>query len=206
MIELSENLLEILVVGICLTAASIRAFRSREKGWILLSFVYTSYFLGNLYWALYLFFYHRTPPVFYVSEISWCAAYLFMILLLRYYQTDAERGMKSPALWMIPVFVTGMTVFFMTRGSYLLNLIEAVMMGSLMLRSLQGLLALRSAADGRKHLCTVVLVFCLIEYGLWTSSCFWMGDTLRSPYFWFGALLILIQPMFIWAVGKAESK
>ena len=206
MIELTENLLELLTVGICLTAASIRAFRSRKKGWILLSFIYASFFLGDLYWALYLFFYHRTPPVFYVSDLSWCTAYLFMILLLRYYQTDAERGMKSPALWMIPVFVTGMTVFFMTRGSYLLNLIEAVMMGSLMLRSAQGILGLRGISDGRKHLYIIMLAFCLTEYGLWTASCFWLGDTIRSPYFWFGALLIAVLPLFIWTVGKAEAE
>lgn len=206
MIELTENLLELLAVGICLAAASIRAFHSRKNGWTLLSFVYASYFLGDIYWALYLFFYHKTPPVFYVSEVSWCAAYLFMILLLRNYQTDSERGMRSPILWGIPIFVIMMTLFFMTRGSYLLNIIEAVMMGSLLLRSVQGLLVLRKTSDGRKYLYTVVLVFCLIEYCLWTASCFWLGDTIRNPYFWISPLLIVVLPLFLLAVRKAEAE
>ena len=138
--------------------------------------------------------------------MSWCAAYLFMILLLRHYQTDAERGTRNPILVVIPIFVAAITAFFMTRGSYLLNFIEAIIMVSLMLRSAQGLLALREISDNRKYLYTVVLAFCLIEYAMWTSSCFWMGDTIGNPYFWFNALLIVIQPLFIRAVRKAEAE
>lgn len=206
MIELAENLLEILVVGICFTTASVGASRNRKKGWTLLSLVYASYFLGDLYWALYLYFYHKTPPVFYVSEMSWCAAYLFMILLLRHYQTDTERRTRHPVLWLIPLFVTLMTAFFMTRGSYILNLIDGVMMGSLMYRSVQGLLFLRTSDDGRKDFYFTVLVFCLIEYGLWISSCFWMDVTIRNPYFWFGAMLIIVLPLFIRTLRKADGK
>lgn len=206
MIELSCNLLELLTVGLCLAAALIRFFRTRKKGWILLSFVFTSYFLGDLYWALYLFFYHRTPPVFYVSETSWCATYLFLILMLRHYQTDTERNTWSHVLWAIPVFIAGLTVFYMTRGSYLLNLIDAILMGSLMIRSTQGLLALRETADRRKSFYTAVFCFCLVEYGLWTASCFWLGDTIRNPYFWFALLLIATHPLFYLTVRKAEGE
>ena len=78
-------------------------------------------------------------------------------------------------------------------------------MCQLMMRSAQGLLALRGTADHRKSLYTMVLIFCLIEYMVWTSSCFWAGDTIRNTYFWFAALLISCHPFFLWAVGKAEE-
>ncbi len=205
MIERAENLLEILVVGICLVLSLNRARMTRKKGWLLLGLVYASYLLGDLYWTLYLFFYGKTPAVFYVSELSWCAAYVFLLLLLRHYQTDAERALRSPVLWVIPLFVMAMTAFYMTRGDYLLNITEAVLMCQLMMRSAQGLLALRGTADRRKSLYTMVLIFCLIEYMVWTSSCFWAGDTIRNTYFWFAALLISCHPFFLWAVGKAEE-
>ena len=205
MIERIENLTEIIVLVICLLLTLPRTFRDRTRSRILLSLVYSAFLLGDLYWTLYLFFYGKTPSVFYVSDLSWCAAYLFLNLLLHHYQTDEERGFRSPVLWGIPVFIIGMTVFFMTRGDYLLNLIYAVLMGMMMFRSVQGLLALRGKDDGRKMLFAAALIFCLIEYGIWTASCFWVDDTIRNPYFWFEALLIAIFPFFLRAVGKAEN-
>lgn len=205
MIERAENLLEIAVVSICLILSLKRIRKEGNKGWIVLALIYASYLLGELYWTLYLFFLGKTPEVFYVSELSWCAAYLFMLLLLRHYQTDEERSFWSPVLLMIPAFVITLTAFYMSRGDYLLNLAEAVFMCLLMVRSVQGLLAMRGKTDGRKILCTVTLAFCLIEYALWTSSCFWQGDTIRNTYFWFSAMLMICQPFFLHAVRKAES-
>lgn len=206
MIERAENLLEIIVVAVCFFLSLDRALKTRKKGWLILGLVFASYLLGDLYWTLYLFFYGKTPAVFYVSELSWCAAYLFMLLLLHHYQTDAERAVRSPVLWIIPVFVTAMMIFYMTRGDYLLNLAEAVLMGLLMTRSAQGLLALRGRTDRRKSLFTVMLSFCLIEYMLWTSSCFWQGDTIRNSYFWFAIMLIVCHPLLFLAVRKAEEQ
>ena len=34
-----------------------------------------------------------------------------------------------------------------------------------------------------------VLCFTALEYALWTSSCFWVSDDLRNPYFWFDFML-----------------
>ncbi len=206
MIELSENLLEIFVTGICLALSLNRAQRSRKKGWILLALVYASYLLGNLYWTLYLLFLGKTPEVFYVSELNWCAAYLFIILLLLNYRPNAEPSPRNPVFWIIPVFVIAMMIFFMRRGDYLLNLIEAILMCVLMIRSAEGLYAPRGSGDGGRSLCIVILAFCLIEYMVWTSSCFWQGDTIRNTYFWFSALLIVCQPFFFCAVRKAEGE
>ena len=206
MIERAENLLEIIVVGILFVLSMNRALRKQRKGWILLTLVYASFLLGDLYWTLYLFFYGKTPAVFYVSELSWCATYMFMLLLLAHYQTDAERSLRSPILWIIPVFVTGMTIFYMTRGDYLLNLVEGVLTYLLMFRSVQGLMALRGTMDRRKKLFQVIFAFCLVEYSLWTSSCFWQGDTIKNSYFWFAVLLIACQPFFFLAVRETEDK
>ncbi len=205
MIERTENLLEIIVVGLCLAMALKQAFRTHSRGWLLLAMMYACFFLGDIYWTLYLFFYGKTPAVFYVSELSWCATYLLMILLLECFQTDAERSFRHPVIWLVPVFVIAMTVFYMTRGDYLLNLTEGFLMTWLMIRAVQGLLALRGKTDARKNLYSTSLVFCLIEYALWTASCFWQGDSFRNSYFWFAIILIAVQPFFYLSVRKAEG-
>ena len=205
MIELPENLLEITILSICLVISLMRAQRDPKRSRILLSLFYAGFFLGNLYWTLYLIFYDRTPAVFYVSELSWLASYLFLVLLLRHYQTDAERRVNHPVLWLIGAFVFGMMLFYFRWGDYLLNVSDAILMGLLMIRSAQGLLALRGRADERKKLYGVTMAFCLIEYALWTASCFWVGDTVRNPYFWIGVIQMSCFPFFIRAVGKAEA-
>lgn len=196
MIELGENLIEIAVISICIIFSVNRLIRRQDRNSMLLTLFYASMLLGNLYWTLYLSFYHKTPYVFYVSEISWCAAYLFLILLLWDIQTDDERGIRHPILWVIPVFVFGMMIFYFYWGDYLLNVIEAVLMGLIMTRSVQGLIALRGSSDERRNFYIAVLCFCLIEYAMWTVSCFWMGDTIRNPYFWIGLLQVGVLPFF----------
>jgi hypothetical protein len=52
----------------------------------------------------------------------------------------------------------------------------------------------------------VTLVFCAAEYGMWTSSCFWMGDTILNIYFWFDFLLSIAFVLFLPALRKAVSR
>ena len=48
-----------------------------------------------------------------------------------------------------------------------------------------------------------VLAFAALEYALWTSSCFWVSDTLTNPYFWFDFLLSLVLLLLLPALRKA---
>ena len=48
-----------------------------------------------------------------------------------------------------------------------------------------------------------MLVFCAAEYGDWTTSCYWMGDTLANPYFWFDLLITISLAALLPATGKA---
>ena len=68
--------------------------------------------------------------------------------------------------------------------------------------------AIRRLLDGRQYaaqrpLCLLILVFCLLEYGLWTSSCFWAGETPRNPYYWFDFLLSAGFVFFLPSTRKA---
>ena len=92
----------------------------------------------------------------------------------------------------------------MLRGEILSNLIYAVLMGLLLFASL------RRLTDGNgggrsKALALLILLFCLLEYALWTASCFWTGETLGNPYYWFDFLLTLSFPFFLPAVKKAVA-
>lgn len=184
--------------------------RRRNRAWILLSLFAGVFFLGDLYWLLYLVFYDSTPLYSYVSDLSWDASYLFLMILLILIRED--NGLRHwdnrhrRCFWIVPVFTVGMCVFYMQRGDFVTNIVVAILMTGLIWHALDGLLFLRSAqgdSGSRRMLYLVTLLFCFAEYGLWTSSCFWAGDAIVNVYFWFDFLLSFTFLLFLPALRKA---
>ena len=63
--------------------------------------------------------------------------------------------------------------------------------------------AKRSGGAQLRRFHGTVLAFAALEYALWTSSCFWVSDTLTNPYFWFDFLLSLVLLLLLPALRKA---
>lgn len=213
MTELICNTIQLIITGICSCISLLFAYRSGKRIWILLALFSGIFFLGDLYWNLMLVFYYDTPHFTYVSDLSWDAAYIFLLLLLN--QIRGERITpfsilgKWHGLWIIPIFAFGMCIFFMQWGDYVNNVVTAFLMTGLMLYSCEGLLSIRDGHEQIrrfKSLYIAALVFCLIEYCLWIFSCYWMGDTISNPYFWFDILLSCSFVLFLAALYKGVKE
>lgn len=239
MVESIDNLIQLIVFGICFGISLRLTYTKRSRAMGILSLFYISFFLGDLYWLLYIVFYDSTPQVFYVSEFNWYASYLFLILLMQQTLEPEARRQRSRVLLLPLVFAAGMCVFFMQWGDYISNIISAVLMGLMMFRAMQGSLYCREkdpaaghltgrekdpAADyltGREkdpatmqigysaksiaaqmRLCRLILVFCVIEYVMWTVSCFWRGDGLTNPYYWLDGMLTVCSAALLPALDK----
>ncbi len=204
MIELYENILQITVLIICVIVALFRTLAGRSRTLAMLSFSYGSWVLGDLYWLACLLFFNKTPEISVVSDLSWYASYIFLYLLLRYIFPPEELSGTKAVAWLGPLFTAGMSVFFMMYGDILNNLIYAALMGLLIYASL------RRLADERvsKPKCLLpltILIFCLLEYGLWTASCFGSDDVVNYPYIIFDLLLTVCFTFFLPAVKKAVT-
>ena len=195
MIERIENALQIAVLLVCTGFALARAFRFRDKAWILLSLFYSSWALGDIYWTVCLLFYGQTPAVSVISDLSWYASYIFLYMLLREADPPDSLPKKQILPWLGPLFAAAMAVFFIRWGEFLSNLIYAALLGLLLFSVCRRLDARRKGPG--LGLCVVILVFCLLEYALWTASCIWEGKTLANPYFWFDFLLTLSFIFFL---------
>lgn len=204
MIENSENAIQFVVLLACVFVAMYRAIKARDKAWMLLTFFYVSWAMGVFYWLLCLFFFGSVPQISVVSDLSWYAAFLFLYLLVTQVAPDGEGDGKSPVAWLGPVFTLGMAVFYMQWGKVLSNLLYAATMGLLLFAALQRLWQERHGGRSR-FLCTLILIFCLLEHGLWTSSCFWEGDALFNPYYWFDFMVTACFPIFIPATKRAVA-
>ena len=67
--------------------------------------------------------------------------------------------------------------------------------------------AIGRIAGGRQRPLSIhILVYCLLEYGLWVSSCFWEAPVLTEPYYWFELLLTVCFPCFIATTKKAVTE
>ena len=199
MIERIENALQIGTLVVCAAIALYRIVKRRGEAWTLLSFFYGSWLLGDIYWLACLVFYDGTPQISAVSDLSWYASYIFLYLLLRH-TAPPEKPFGAKVLpWLGPVFTAGMGVFFMLRGEIAANLVYAGLMGFLLYAAIRRLMERRSV-----YLSVLILVFCLLEYALWTASCFWNDEIVLHPYYWFDFLLTVSFPFFLPATERDQ--
>ena len=205
MLESYENALQVAVLLACSGAALYQATRFRSRTWTLLALFFGSWLLGDLYWLSCLVFYDSTPKIPVVSDMSWYAGYLFLYMLLRQIAPPEKGRRKSALAWVGPVFTMGMAVFYMQWGQIVSNLVYASLLG-LLLFSVIRRITDRETYRNVFPLCRIILVFCLAEYGMWTVSCFFEGEGLSNPYYWFDALMTLVFPFFLPAVRKAVKK
>ncbi len=208
-IESLEITFQIAVLVFCSIVALVRMRSVREKGTLLLLAFYGSFLLGDLYWQVCLLCYSEIPQISLVSDLSWYAAYLFLFLLLR--TAAEEKGnedviaadpvkMLLPAL--APVFTSAMAVFYIRDGKVVSNIVYAALMGLLLFTAVKGLLRTGAGNESFRPLHRTVLLFCLLEYALWTVSCFWDLVAFRYVYFGIDLLITLCFPCLIIAVKR----
>ena len=217
MLDGIENALQIIALLICVAVALVRALRWRSRTWTLLGFFFGSWVLGDLYWTFCLIFYNTMPVVSIVSDLSWYASYIFLYMLLRHTALPETARERRLLPWLGVVFTLGMAVWFCTFyvywnekqgenfilwGKVLNNLIYAVLMGLLMFSAIRRLMD-RDRYPNQRFLCTAVLAFCLLEYALWTASCFWFDVSLANPYYWIDFLLTGCFLLFLPATKRA---
>ena len=198
MFESFENTFQIVILLICAGIAIYRAVVNRSRSWMILAFFYESWLLGDIYWLACLIFHGHTPEISFISDLSWFASYIFLYLLLGESVSPDKISLKHALPWLSFVFTGAMAIFYMQWGEVMNNLIYAVLMGLLIFSAISRLI------DGKLHqLCVTVLVFCFLEYVLWTVSCFDESPVMNNLYYLSDILLTLCLPFFLMTTGKA---
>ena len=92
--ELIDNCFQVAVLFCAALAAIAAAIRHKDRRFLILALFFICISMGTLYWVLHLFIFGDVPQVFYVSEFSWLAAYLFL-LSFQIVRTDWVRPLFS---------------------------------------------------------------------------------------------------------------
>lgn len=80
--ELIDNLFQITALLIAMLFACILAIRYGKRRFIVLACDHGCFLLGTTFFTLHLSIMGDIPQIFYVSDIAWIAAYLFLLLLM----------------------------------------------------------------------------------------------------------------------------
>ena len=119
--ELIDNCFQVTVLFCAVLAAIAAAFRRKDRRFLILALFFICVSMGTLYWVLHLFIFGNVPQVFYVSEFSWLAAYLFL-LSFQMVRTDRGRpALSLPALFCALLTAAVVLAFRMFGPSYFVS-------------------------------------------------------------------------------------
>ena len=137
--EVVSNLLQAAVTLLGFGLGGIRYLKSRKQEYFLLTCFYGCFFLGSLYWTLYLLLFSETPQVFYVSEFGWVASVIFLSMLQ--YTLSSEEERRFPCRKALSAVLIGvpLCIFYCTFGDILSNLLWCGMMIVVSYSSIRGL-------------------------------------------------------------------
>ncbi|MEG2119628.1 MAG: histidine kinase [Pseudoflavonifractor sp.] len=206
MFEILDNALQFLTVLLCTGWAGLIAVRRKSQSYAILTCFYGSFALGSLYWLIYLLMMTYTPKIFYVSDLSWVASFLFLLTLELSIRTEEEKHFHSPLAWLSCLIVLGLTVYFCVQwGDYIITLLWGGFLAGCAYVATNGLLYARrqnGAAHKRGYLHGAVLLVIAVEHILWLLSPFCTGDRI-NPYFLCDLVLTAALALLLPAMKRA---
>ena len=177
--ELIDNCFQVTVLFCAALAAIAAAFRRKDRRFLILALFFICVSMGTLYWVLHLFIFGNVPQVFYVSEFSWLAAYLFL-LSFQMVRTDRGRpALSLPALFCALLTAAVVLAFRMFGPSYFVSAAFAGVMSVIVYLAVW---RLRRRGGGR--LVDGWLLLCVgLQLLLYVVSCFMQDFTRFNLYF-----------------------
>ena len=177
--ELIDNCFQVSVLFCAALAAIAAAFRRKDRRFLILALFFICVSMGTLYWVLHLFIFGNVPQVFYVSEFSWLAAYLFL-LSFQMVRTDRGRpALSLPALFCALLTAAVVLAFRMFGPSYFVSAAFAGVMSVIVY-----LAVWRLRRRGGGGLVDCWLLLCVgLQLLLYVVSCFTQEYTRFNLYF-----------------------
>ena len=129
--ELIDNCFQVAVLFFAALAAIAAALRHKDRRFLILALFFVCISMGTLYWVLHIFIFGDVPQVFYVSECSWLAAYLFL-LSFQMVRTDQARPLFSLPSLVCALFTAAVVLAVRMFGpSYVVSAAFACVMSAI---------------------------------------------------------------------------
>lgn len=104
-LEVLDNGFQTVVLCLMMILAGISGIKEQSRKLIVLACTYGSWMMGTLFYMLHLTITGDIPRIFYVSEISWMAAYLFLLFLLTLRWEEWTKKVKGSSIVILALMI-----------------------------------------------------------------------------------------------------
>ena len=112
--EVVDNGFQVLMMLLAGIMSAVRLLKTGSRRYVLLVGGYSCFAMGTFYYVMYLVIRGNVPQVFYVAEIAWLAAYLFL-LALEFMRIGSKVSFYLPAA-VAGIAVIGLAILFDIPG------------------------------------------------------------------------------------------
>ncbi|WP_317856163.1 hypothetical protein [Chakrabartyella piscis] len=200
-IELTTNTLQMCVCLVSAIWMTILAVQSARPVHILMAGFSDTFALGTMYWTTHQLMTTQIPDAFYLAEVSFMAAPLFLLCIEFYSGKQIFDGNFYPVAIPIYVVACGLWIFFTIDGGD--GIANAMYMSATAICFAKAVQNLRFGNPYGRSLHLYCICFVLVEWMLWFTECIWSGDTWANPYYWVDNSLTLTIALIIPAVKGA---
>ena len=178
-----------------------------RRGCLYLIIFFLTHFLSDYYWTIYSLATRSDPDVAgFITNLGWNIGYIFLLLAVLELRYDGARGFFHPVM-LLPVIINiPQLILYCSYGSILNNLWEVGITTLIMVCCLKGIMyyhVKKKEYEARfPHFYVLVLIFMLMEYGMWTASCFAWPSEVMSPYLYCTMAGSAIMIFFPWGIGR----
>lgn len=201
-----ENVVMLMSAIIGLLGGLFRYFERPRRGWLYVCFFFLSHILSDYYWTIYSLVMHTDPEV---SELmayfGWNVGYAILLLAALHMEDRNAKRYFNP-LMLIPVPINAVQLFIYIKfGGIINNIWQVSFTTAVSCISMQAFLYfLKNRKKGAHfpYFHTLLLIFMISEYGMWTSSCFDWVSSYSNPYYLFELAACITMVFFGWGVGR----
>ena len=205
-IDMIDNICMLLTAVIGLLICLFRYIENPKRGYLYLSVYFLARLLSDYYWTLYYIVMNSEPDISAImAYFGWNVSYLFLLILVYYRRNPEIKRLFHPVM-LIPVPINiYLFILFTSFGGLFNNLWSGIILTGVEIFCLQSLIYYFKNRKNGVHfpfLHVTVLAGVVIEYVMWTLSCYFWDDDWSNPYYYFAFLSYVIEAFFVWALGK----
>ena len=180
------QLYNIAFTAVGLVISVFRYIRHPHRAWACTIVFLLGNLLSNYYWGAYVLLMGDYPNISSVmAYLGWNLSYIPLIPLLLCLRSDAEKRFFSPlALLPIPLNI-GQFILYIPFGGIYNNIWQGVfctIVAALSINSIVFYLKNRENGAQKPYVSFVLFFYIIIEYTMWTSSCFDWPNAWLYPY------------------------
>ncbi len=205
-VESLENIFSLICTIIGLLYCIFKYIETPKRGYRYLVVFFLANFLSEYYWTIYESVMHSYPDVSgFAAYLGWNVGYYMLLLAAFFVRHEEAKRLFHPVILLPFLINIPQFLLYIRYGGILNNLWEVGLTTITMVFCLQEIVYCiknRAASKSFPLFSVLVLMFLIVKYGMWTSSCFDWSSRLFTPYFFCSILDALLCVFFGFGAKK----